>query len=98
MNKSRYLESIASLRASIGRGELYQTNYTFPIAVESDTAPRDLYRHIAARHPAAHGAFIDDGARSMLSLSPELFVARSAELRVGNACVRTCRSGWSPYP
>ena len=76
IDKSRYLENIASLRASIGRGELYQANYTFPIAVKSPAAPRDLYRHIAARHPAAHGAYIEDGARSILSFSPELFVSR----------------------
>jgi para-aminobenzoate synthetase component 1 len=76
MEKSRYLENIAELRASIGRGELYQANYTFPIAVESAAAPRDLYRHIAARHPAAHGAYIEDGARTILSFSPELFVSR----------------------
>ncbi|MFW7340275.1 aminodeoxychorismate synthase component I [Pollutimonas sp. H1-120] len=76
IDKRLYLENIARLRASIGRGELYQANYTFPIAVESSATPRDLYRHIAARHPAAHGAYIEDGARSILSFSPELFVSR----------------------
>lgn len=76
IDKHRYLEHIAGLRASIGRGELYQANYTFPIALESSAPPRDLYRHIAARHPAAHAAYIEDGARSILSFSPELFVAR----------------------
>jgi para-aminobenzoate synthetase component 1 len=76
IDRSRYLENVARLRSGIGRGELYQANYTFPIAVESAVAPRDLYRHIAARHPAAHGAYIEDGPRSILSFSPELFVSR----------------------
>lgn len=72
----RYLEDIRALRASIGRGELYQTNYTFPIAITSRTPPRELYQSIAARHPAAHAAYIEDGRRYLLSFSPELFVAR----------------------
>ena len=71
-----YLTNIRSLRNSIGRGELYQTNYTFPIAVESALDAQDLYRHIATRHPAAHAAYIEDQQRRILSFSPELFVQR----------------------
>src|SRR5690606_25644716 len=55
---------------------LYQTNYTFPIAIESQVTAQALYRDIAARHPAAHAAYIEDGQRNILSFSPELFVAR----------------------
>ncbi|NYT85321.1 aminodeoxychorismate synthase component I [Pollutimonas harenae] len=76
IDPQRYLDDIHVLRESIGRGELYQANYTFPIAVETQSTPRDLYRSIAARHPAAHAAYIEDGSRSILSFSPELFVAR----------------------
>ncbi|MGB6105547.1 MAG: aminodeoxychorismate synthase component I [Pusillimonas sp.] len=76
IDTQRYLDDIHALRACIGRGELYQTNYTFPIAVETQAPPRDLYRCIAAAHPSAHAAYIEDGARSVLSFSPELFVAR----------------------
>ena len=76
IEQRRYLGNIEVLRTSIGRGELYQANYTFPIAIESPVAPRELYRHIAARHPAAHAAYIEDASRSILSFSPELFFAR----------------------
>ena len=71
-----YLANIRHLRDSIARGDLYQTNYTFPIAVETGLDTQDLYRHIAARHPVAHAAYIEDQQRRILSFSPELFVAR----------------------
>src|SRR5690606_18269444 len=45
--KSRYQENIESIRASIARGDLYQTNYTFPIKVETSAQPLDLYKTIA---------------------------------------------------
>src|SRR3546814_1021781 len=33
----------------------------------------------------------------LLSRTPETFVIRSEERRVGKECVSTCRSRWSPY-
>lgn len=79
IDKSRYVNHIQTLRSHIGRGDLYQANYTFPIAVSSPYSARELYRRIAAQHPAAHGAYIEDGNRKVLSFSPELFVARQGD-------------------
>ncbi|PLC51473.1 aminodeoxychorismate synthase, component I [Pollutimonas subterranea] len=76
IEKNQYLRQVEDIRASIGRGELYQANYTFPIRVATATPHRDLYRAIAARHPAGHAAYIEDGSRTILSFSPELFFAR----------------------
>ncbi len=76
IEKNQYLSNIEKIRASIGRGDLYQANYTFPIKVESSIRPLDLYKTIAARHPSAHAAYIEDGARIVLSFSPELFFER----------------------
>jgi para-aminobenzoate synthetase component 1 len=78
VSKDRYTDDIQTLKACIRRGEFYQVNHTFPIAVRTSSAPRDLYKAIAARHPAAHAAYIEDGERTILSFSPELFVARQA--------------------
>ncbi|GAB2902188.1 aminodeoxychorismate synthase component I [Paralcaligenes ginsengisoli] len=73
--RAHYLDSIRILQTGIRRGELYQANYTFPIEVKTSAAPRAVYQSIAARHPAAHAAYIEDGSRIILSFSPELFVA-----------------------
>lgn len=82
--QKQYLANIQALRASIGRGDLYQVNYTFPINIRTRSAALDLYQSIAARHPTAHAAYIEDdmqkdGGRRILSFSPELFVARTGD-------------------
>jgi para-aminobenzoate synthetase component 1 len=77
LERARYLERVAFLRERIAAGELYQVNYTHPLDVEIEGDPAALYRRIAARHPVAHAAYIEDGPRTVLSFSPELFVARA---------------------
>lgn len=77
IEKNRYLSHIENVRASIGCGDLYQTNYTMRIKVETPASGLDLYKSIAVRHPVAHAAYIEDGQRTILSFSPELFFARS---------------------
>src|SRR3546814_16717907 len=58
------------------------------------TLKRRLCETIFARLRAA-GCGKD---RSLVDLAADLTgVARSEERRVGNECVRTCRSRWSPY-
>ncbi|OZI46876.1 aminodeoxychorismate synthase component I [Bordetella genomosp. 5] len=74
-----YLAAISRIRAQIAAGEQYQINYTQPLAVRVDGDPAALYRDIAARHPVPHAAYIEDGGRTVLSFSPELFVARQGE-------------------
>jgi len=68
--------AVEAIRQRIAAGACYQVNYTFAQDVVIDGDPQALYRRIAARHPAAHAAYIEDGARRVLSFSPELFVSR----------------------
>ncbi len=74
--ESDYCQEIEAIRQGIGNGEFYQINYTQPLDVRIEGEPAALYRRLAARHPVAHAAFLQDGSRSVLSFSPELFVAR----------------------
>lgn len=76
MTEAGYTRQIEAIRALIGAGELYQVNYTQPLDVQYQGDAATLYRRIAARNPVAHGAYIEDGARTVLSFSPELFVTR----------------------
>ncbi len=76
MARADYLRQIEAIRQLIAAGELYQVNYTLPLDVQLQGDPRSLYQHLAARHPVAHGAYIEDGQRTVLSFSPELFVRR----------------------
>jgi len=76
MTETEYVCQIDAIRGLIGDGELYQVNYTQPLDLQLQGDPATLYRRIAARNPVAHGAYIQDGERTVLSFSPELFVRR----------------------
>ncbi|WP_417222966.1 aminodeoxychorismate synthase component I [Achromobacter spanius] len=76
MTEADYVRQVDAIRGLIEDGELYQVNYTQPLDLQYQGDPATLYRRIAARNPVAHGAFIQDGARTVLSFSPELFVRR----------------------
>lgn len=77
-----YRHAIDAAREDIARGAYYQVNYTMALDLSFEPPPpgpgsaASLYRTLAARHPVAHAAYIEDGTRQVLSLSPELFVAR----------------------
>jgi len=74
--KEHYLARIEQIREWIGQGEVYQVNSTFPLLVNTEGNPSQLYRKIATRHPVAHAAYIEDIGRTILSFSPELFLER----------------------
>jgi para-aminobenzoate synthetase component 1 len=76
MARSSYVQTIESVREAIANGEFYQLNYTLRLDVRMHGTARDLYTRIAHRNPVAHAAYIDDGTQTVLSFSPELFVAR----------------------
>ena len=89
--KERYLARIAQIRDWIAQGEVYQVNATFPLLVNTEGDPAQLYRQIATHHPAAHAAYIEDVGRTILSFSPELFLQRS-----GNTLMTRPMKGTAP--
>ena len=56
----------------IEAGDIYQANLIFRSRFAMVGDPMALYLTLRERSAAAHGAFIDDGERHILSLSPEL--------------------------
>ena len=89
--KETYLLRIQQIREWIAQGEVYQINSTFPLIVETEGDPAQLYRQIATRHPVAHAAFIEDEGRTILSFSPELFLQRT-----GNTLITRPMKGTAP--
>jgi para-aminobenzoate synthetase component 1 len=74
--RADYVPRIEAIREGIANGAFYQVNYTMPLDLRLRGDPRAMYTRIAQRNPVAHGAYIEDGGQSILSFSPELFVAR----------------------
>ena len=84
-SRAQHAQAIEAIRAGIARGDYYQINYTLPLWLDwrPGLDPAAVYRALANKHPVAHAACIRDGDRWILSLSPELFVARQGnQLRV----------------
>jgi anthranilate/para-aminobenzoate synthase component I len=81
VSQDGYARSIASLQSSIRDGDVYQVNYTIPLALESEADTLSLFAHYAQATNAAYQAYVEDGDRALLSWSPELFL-RFADGRI----------------
>ena len=74
-----YGRRFARVRRYIADGDVYQANLSFRSRFAFAGCARALYARLRAQSNAAYGAFIDDGERQILSLSPELFFALDAQ-------------------
>src|ERR1700722_2404548 len=63
----------------IGAGDLYQANLSFRARFAFAGDPLGLYRSLRAKSQAGYCAYVDDGDRNILSLSPELFFDSSPD-------------------
>jgi para-aminobenzoate synthetase component 1 len=79
ITKEAYVKRIEQIRQWIAQGEVYQINATFPLSVQVQGEASTLYKRIANKHPVGHAAFIEDDDRTVLSFSPELFLARTGD-------------------
>jgi len=82
--------------AYIRAGDIYQANLTFPLRGRIMGDPLSLYAALRSAQPVSHGAFLtmEDGA--LVSLSPELFVARTGAHLVTRPMKGTAPRGGSP--
>lgn len=72
-NAQDYANRFERLHKLISAGDLYQANLSFRAGFAFAGDPRALYRDLRKYSRAGHCAYIDDGARTILSFSPELF-------------------------
>jgi para-aminobenzoate synthetase/4-amino-4-deoxychorismate lyase len=66
----------------IAAGDIYQANLSFRARFPFLGEPRALYEQLRQQSGASHCAFVDDGTRQIVSLSPELFFEISADGRL----------------
>jgi len=81
-DEAAYERRFARVRRYIGDGDIYQANLSFRSRFAFAGDARALYARLRAQSNAAYGAFVDDGERRILSLSPELFFALDADGRL----------------
>ncbi len=78
-NDREYRQRFDCVREFIAAGDVYQVNLTFRSEFAFAGSPFSLYRRLRAQAAAPYSAFIDDGERQILSLSPELFFSIAAD-------------------
>ncbi len=71
--RSDYEQAVASAKAHIEAGDIYQANLTFAASVRTLGDPLALYAAIRGRAQGGHCALVFTGAHWLLSFSPELF-------------------------
>ncbi len=80
IERREYDGAIAAIRQAIYDGDVYQVNYTVPFAVNATGDLETFWRATATRTGARYQALVEDGARKILSWSPELFLQFDGEL------------------
>jgi para-aminobenzoate synthetase/4-amino-4-deoxychorismate lyase len=75
ITRDAYDAQFAQVLALIAAGDIYQANLTFRARVAFDGDPLAVYARLRAASHAGWGAVVDTGDETLLSLSPELFVA-----------------------
>jgi para-aminobenzoate synthetase/4-amino-4-deoxychorismate lyase len=78
LSESEHAVRVERIRASIVDGDTYQVNLTFPMEANLTGSPDALFAAMLQAQPQCYGAMIDLGERQVLSVSPELFLRRSA--------------------
>ncbi len=70
--EKRFDKALEMIRA----GDIYQINLTFKAHFKLLGSPLTFYRDLRAKQPVAYGAVVDTGEATVLSASPELFIAQ----------------------
>jgi para-aminobenzoate synthetase/4-amino-4-deoxychorismate lyase len=79
VDEAAFARAIDAIHGYIEAGDTYQVNYTYRLRFDAFGSVFALYARLRARQPVPYGALIGlpDG-RTVLSLSPELFVRHDA--------------------
>ncbi|MEC9367744.1 MAG: aminodeoxychorismate synthase component I, partial [Pseudomonadota bacterium] len=84
MAREDYRARFGRARSYITAGDIYQLNLTLKARFTFSGSPAALYRDLRGRQRVEHGALISCESRTILSLSPELFL----EIADGKAITR----------
>jgi para-aminobenzoate synthetase/4-amino-4-deoxychorismate lyase len=79
LDEDDYLAGVRRILAYIADGDCYQVDYTFSLSFHHYGDPLVLYETLRKRQPVHYGAYLRLPERTLLSLSPELFVERHGD-------------------
>lgn len=79
MDRARYDAAFRQVQDHLAKGDIYQVNLTLRAAFEHSGPPEALFLKLLRSQPVSYAAFMKLEDRSVLSLSPELFLEREGE-------------------
>jgi para-aminobenzoate synthetase/4-amino-4-deoxychorismate lyase len=82
IDQDSYVKNIAAIRDHIARGDVYQITYCWKHKFDFKGDPRVLYKHLLQAQPVPYSAYIEDGDRTILSLSPEMFIKKEFDYMI----------------
>jgi para-aminobenzoate synthetase/4-amino-4-deoxychorismate lyase len=85
--------AITAIHDAIGRGDLYQVNYTVRLDVTGVDDAAALYDQLLAAQGAGYGAHLHTGSHEIISASPELFFERRGTTVTTRPMKGTARRG-----
>jgi aminodeoxychorismate synthase component I len=74
-DKEQYLSKIAKAQQHIAAGDVYQICLTTRLSGEYTGDPLSFFLRLRKQHPAPYAAFMRIGEKTIVSISPELFVS-----------------------
>ncbi len=81
-DEGAYASRFVRVKDYIAAGDIYQANLSLRARFAFAGEARILYEQLLAQSGAAHCAFVDDGHRQIVSLSPELFFDLTGDGRI----------------
>lgn len=79
MDRECYDSAFGEARDHLARGDIYQVNLTLRARFRHEGAPARLFRDLLVSQPVPYAAYMELGPRTVLSLSPELFLKRERQ-------------------
>lgn len=76
LSREDYDAAFAAVRAHLAKGDIYQANLTMRARGRIAGDPALLFARLLLSQPVGHAAFLRTQSRTVLSLSPELFLER----------------------
>jgi para-aminobenzoate synthetase/4-amino-4-deoxychorismate lyase len=88
-----YLGCIERVKELIRAGDVYQVNYTCKMMFNNTGTAAGLFARLRRAHPVCHSAFVNAGDFQVISLSPELFLRKTADKILTRPMKGTLRRG-----
>ena len=73
VERTQFDAAMDRIHTAIAAGDLYQVNYTAPVAGQLQGEALALFQALLRAQPGGYGAYLDHGDQQILSVSPELF-------------------------